>query len=220
MNPEDPPSTADAEQIQQDLAAMVEIPTRPVPAPRTVAALDVSYEVDGDRLVAAAVVVTPDGEIVEEQLATGQARFPYQPGLLAFREVPILLEVLAQLATPVDLLLVDGQGLAHPRRCGSASHLGVVTGMPAIGCAKNHFVGEHEEPGPNRGDRAPLVDRGDVVGAALRTQHGVRPVYVSPGHRIGVEQASNLVLSLCSEYRLPDPLRRADHISRQALLSS
>ena len=199
---------------------MVEIPDGPVPSPRTVAALDVSYEDGGDRVVAAAVVVAADGEILEERTVGGLATFPYRPGLLAFREVPILVEVLREVVTPVDMLLVDGQGLAHPRRCGSACHLGVVTGMPAIGCAKNHFVGEHEEPGPERGDRSPLVDAGEVVGTVLRTQRGVRPVYVSPGHRVGVEQASDIVLALCSQFRLPDGLRRADHISRQALQRS
>jgi deoxyribonuclease V len=206
----------EAERIQRELAAMVEIPAGPVPAPRAVAALDVSYAVGEDRTVAAAVVVA-DGEIVEERTVGGRADFPYRPGLLAFREVPILLEVLDRLVTPVDLLLCDGQGLAHPVRCGSACHLGVVTGLPAVGCAKSRFVGEHAEPGPRRGDRAPLVDGGERVGTVLRTQDGVRPVYVSPGHRIGIEQADELVLGLCSAYRLPDGLRRADHISRQAL---
>ena len=106
--------------------------------------------------MAAAVVITADGTVVEERMVTGRAEFPYVPGLLAFREVPILLDVLRTLDTPADLLLCDGQGLAHPRRCGAACHLGVVTGLPAVGCAKNHFVGEHDEPGPRRGDRAPL----------------------------------------------------------------
>jgi deoxyinosine 3'endonuclease (endonuclease V) len=207
----------EAEKIQRDLAALVEIPAGPVPAPRTVAALDVSYEVGGDRLVAAAVVVAADGTVLEERTVAGRADFPYVPGLLAFREVPVLLEVLRLVVTPVDLLLCDGQGYAHPRRCGSACHVGVLTGMPSVGCAKNHFVGEHAEPGPERGDRAPLVDAGKVVGAVLRTQCAVRPVYVSPGHRIGVEQATDLVLALTSRFRLPDGLRRADHISRQAL---
>ena len=211
------PDRLEAERTQQDLAAAVEIPAGPVPAPRTVAALDVSYEVDGDRMVAAAVVVAADGEVLEERTVRGRAEFPYVPGLLAFREVPILLEVLQQVVTPLDMLLCDGHGRAHPRRCGSACHIGVVTGIPAIGCAKNHFVGEHEEPGPERGDRSPLVDAGEVVGTVLRTRRGVRPVYVSPGHRVGVEQAGDIVLSLCSQHRLPDALRRADHISRQAL---
>jgi deoxyribonuclease V len=196
----------------------VRIPSAPVPAPATVAGLDISYEVGSDRAVAAAVVVDAgSGSVLEEAVVEGTADFPYVPGLLAFREVPMLLRVLDRLTAPVGLLLCDGQGLAHPRRCGVACHLGVLTGLPAVGCAKNHLVGEHDEPGPRRGDRAPLVDAGEVLGCVLRTQDGVRPVYVSPGHLIGVDQAADVVLGLCSRYRLPDPVRRADHISRQAL---
>ncbi|WP_214407019.1 endonuclease V [Pseudonocardia lacus] len=213
-----PDTVAGAEAVQGELAARVEIPAGPVPPPRRVAGLDVSYRKDSDLVAAAAVVVdTRTLEVVEEAVVEGAATFPYVPGLLAFREVPMLLRALDALTTPVDLLLCDGQGLAHPRRCGVACHLGVLTGLPAVGCAKNHLVGEHDEPGPRRGDRSALVDGGDVLGCALRTQDGVRPVYVSPGHRIGVDQAGDVVLGLCGTFRLPDPVRRADHISRRAL---
>jgi deoxyribonuclease V len=208
---------AEAEAVQRELAGRVRIPSGLVPAPATVAGLDISYQVGSDRTVAAAVVVDDRGTVLDEVVVEGNATFPYVPGLLAFREVPLLLQVLERLTAPVGLLLCDGQGLAHPRRCGVACHLGVLTGIPAVGCAKNHLVGEHREPGPRRGDREPLVDGGDVLGCALRTQDGVRPVYVSPGHLIGVDQAADVVLGLCSAYRLPDPVRRADHISRQAL---
>jgi deoxyribonuclease V len=196
----------------------VRIPSGPVPVPGTAVGLDISYEVGSERAVGAAVVVdTERGTVLEEVVVEGTVTFPYVPGLLAFREVPILLRAIDQLATPVGLLLCDGQGLAHPRRCGVACHLGVLTGLPAVGCAKNHLVGGHREPGPRRGDREPLVEGGDVLGCVLRTQDDVRPVYVSPGHLIGVDQAADVVLGLCSAYRLPDPVRRADHISRQAL---
>ena len=200
--------------MQGEVAVRVEVPDAPVPAPATVAGLDVSYEVGSDRVVAAAVVVEVDGgRIVEEVLVEGRAEFPYVPGLLAFRETPLLLRALDRLATAPDLLLCDGQGIAHPRRCGLACHLGVLTGLPAVGCAKNHLVGEHTGPGPRRGDRAPLVEDSTVLGHVLRTQDGVRPVYVSPGHRIGTAQATDLVLALSPSYRLPDPVRRADHLS-------
>jgi deoxyribonuclease V len=213
-----PGSVAEAEAVQQEVAARVRIPTEPAPPPRTVAGLDISYAKDSERVVAAAVVVDAGTlEVVEEVVVGGTVGFPYVPGLLAFREIPMLLRALESLTTPVDLLLCDGQGLAHPRRCGVACHLGVVTGLPAVGCAKNHLVGAHDDPGPRRGDRAPLVDGGDVLGCALRTQDGVRPVYVSPGHLIGVEQAADVVLALSPRFRVPDPVRRADHISRQAL---
>jgi deoxyribonuclease V len=189
-----------------------------VPAPRLVAGLDVSYAKESERLAAAAVVIEMTTRaVVEETVVKGFAAFGYYPGLLAFREVPILLQALRQLETTPDLLLCDGQGLAHPRRCGLACHLGVLTSVAAIGCAKTRFVGEHAEPGLDRGQRVPLVDSGQTVGEVLRTQDGVKPVYVSPGYAIGLAQASDIVLALCSQYRLPDPIRRADHISRRAL---
>jgi deoxyribonuclease V len=213
-----PRGVEEAEALQRELAARVRIPAGPVPAPASVVGLDISYETGSDRVVAAAVVVDAgSGTVVEEAVVDGTAEFPYVPGLLAFREVPMLRQVLRRLTVPVGLLLCDGQGLAHPRRCGVACHLGVLTGLPAVGCAKNHLVGEHREPGPWRGDREPLVHGGDVLGCVLRTQDGVRPVYVSPGHLIRVDQAADVVLGLCSAYRLPDPVRRADHISRKAL---
>jgi deoxyribonuclease V len=213
-----PESVAEAERVQQGIAARVRIPTEPVPPPRTVAGLDISYVKDSERVSAAAVVVdTGTLDVLEETVVEGTAAFPYVPGLLAFREIPMLLRALESLTIPVDLLLCDGQGLAHPRRCGVACHLGVLTGLPAVGCAKNHLVGEHDEPGPTRGDRAALRDGTEVLGCALRTQDGVRPVYVSPGHLIGVDQAADVVLGLCARFRLPEPVRRADHISRQAL---
>jgi len=211
-------SIADAERVQRELAARVVVPAGRVPEPGVVVGLDVSYVVGSDRVAAAAVVVeVGSGEVLEEAVVQGVVTFPYVPGLLAFREVPILTELLDGLRTPVDLLLCDGQGIAHPRRCGLAAHLGVLRGQAAVGCAKNHFVGEHREPGPRRGDREPLRDDEEILGEVLRTQDGVRPVYVSPGHLVGIAQAGDVVLALTSHYRLPDPVRRADHLSRAAL---
>ncbi len=213
-----PRTVEDAERVEREVAGQVAIPSEPVPPPRIVAGLDVSYATDSTRIAAAAVLVdVATRAVVEEAVVEGVAAFDYYPGLLAFREVPILLEVLERVRGSPDLLLCDGHGLAHPRRCGLACHLGVLTGIAAIGCAKTHFVGEHAKPGPDRGQCSPLVDAGEVVGQVLRTQDRVRPVYVSPGHAIGIAQSSDIVLSLCSRYRLPDPIRRADHISRHAL---
>lgn len=219
MSPSHWPRTSEeAERVQREVAVRVEIPSRPVPAPRTVAGLDVSYDTGSDRITAAGVLVdVAAAEIAEEATVEGVVTFPYIPGLLAFREIPLLLKVLERFRGTPDLLLCDGQGFAHPRRCGLACHLGVLTRLAAIGCAKTHFIGEHEEPGPHRGDRVPLVDDGETVGEVLRTQDRIKPVYVSPGHAIGIAQSSDVVLSLCSRYRLPDSVRRADHISRQAL---
>ncbi|HWR49190.1 MAG TPA: deoxyribonuclease V [Pseudonocardiaceae bacterium] len=213
-----PSNAADAERVQRELAAKVRIPTVHISAPTTVAGLDVSYSTDSDRIVAAAVVVEVGSEqIIDESIAESVATFPYVPGLLAFREVPALLDALARLRSIPGLLLCDGQGLAHPRRCGIACHLGVITGLPAIGCAKSRFIGEHDEPGPWRGARAPLLDTGELVGHVLRTQDRVKPVYLSPGHGIGFTQSCDLVLQLCTRFRLPNPIRHADHLSRQAL---
>ena len=212
------PTVAEAEEEQRRLAARVVIPAERVPWPRTVAGLDVSYEQGSDRVAAAAVVVdVGTGATVEQAVAEGVATFPYVPGLLAFREVPILLTVLERLATVPDLLLCDGQGIAHPRRCGLACHLGVVVGRPSVGSAKNHYVGEHAEPGTMRGDRAPLVDGGEIVGEVVRTRDRTRPVYVSPGHLVGVAQATDVVLDVAGRYRVPDPIRLADQLSRRAL---
>lgn len=217
-NPHWPRSPAEAEQVQRELAAVVRVPAAPIPVPVTVAGLDVSYSTGSDRMVAAAVVVeVGSGLIVEKSVVEGVAAFPYLPGLLAFREAPVLLAALEQLRSAPDLLVCDGHGLAHPRRCGVACHLGVLTSLPTIGCAKTRFIGEHDEPGSQRGDRTPLVDVGELVGYVLRTQDRVKPVYVSPGHGIGFDQSCAVVLDLCSKFRLPDPLRHADHLSGQAL---
>ncbi|MGH3926880.1 MAG: endonuclease V, partial [Pseudonocardiaceae bacterium] len=176
------------------------------------------YSTGSDRMAAAAVVVeVGSGRIMEESIVDGVAAFPYLPGLLAFREVPVLLDALERLRSVPDLLMCDGQGFAHPRRCGIACHLGVVTSLPTIGCAKTWFIGEHDEPESQRGDRTPLIDAGELVGYVLRTQNRVKPVYVSPGHGIGFDQSCAVVLDLCSKFRLPDPIRHADRRSRRAL---
>ena len=213
-----PESIAEAEELQRRLAGQVEVPADPIPAPATVAGLDVSY-VRGSDLIAATAVLfdVATGTVLEESTVRSVAPFRYVPGLLAFREVPPLLAALGRLRGRPDLVLCDGQGIAHPRRCGLACQLGIRVGLPAIGCAKTRFVGAHDEPGQRRGDRAALVDNGELIGHVLRTQDGVKPVYVSPGHRIGFDQSCEVVLAVCSRFRLPDPIRHADRLSRAAL---
>ncbi|NKZ05889.1 endonuclease V [Actinomadura latina] len=219
------PGTAEeAEAIQDRLRPMLELDVPGPGAPRTVAGLDVSYAGDGGgtgtRLAAAAVVL--DGatlEVLEESVAVGTAAFPYVPGLFAFRELPTLLDALRGLTTTPDLLVCDGFGVAHPRRFGLACHLGVLTGLPAIGVGKTAFVGTYEQPGARRGDASPLLDGGEVVGRVLRTRDGVKPVFVSVGHRTDLDTACRNVLSLTPEYRLPETTRRADRLSRDALSS-
>ncbi|MEU8360395.1 endonuclease V [Nonomuraea sp. NPDC048882] len=207
-----PTSVAEAEAVQDRLRGQVELT-----GPDTfalVAGLDVHYH--GDDEVTAAVVVL-DGatlEPVEQAVSHGKAAFPYVPGLFAFRELPALVEALERLTVTPDLLVCDGYGLAHPRGFGLACHLGVLTGLPSVGVGKTPFVGTHEPPGQERGAWTPIVHEGAVVGRALRTRRGVRPVYVSQGHRISLGTATGEVLRLASRYRLPEPIRHADHLAR------
>ena len=217
-----PSTPEEAEAIQDRLRPMLELDAPGPARPRTVAGLDVSYAGDGGgtgtRLAAAVVVMDATTlEVVEQSVAVGTAAFPYVPGLFAFRELPALVDALRGLRTVPDLLVCDGFGVAHPRRFGLACHLGVLTGLPAIGVGKTAFVGTCEEPGRRRGDAAPLLDGGEVVGRALRTRDGVKPVFVSVGHRTGLDTACRNVLALTPEYRLPETTRRADRLSRDAL---
>jgi deoxyribonuclease V len=210
-----PTTAAEAVAVQEELRGIVDN-TDVGDRPRYVAGLDVAY--DGDRLAAAAVVL--DWETlaeVDRAVVLGETTFPYVPGLFAFREVPGLMEALGKLSTTPDLLVCDGQGLAHPRRFGLACHLGVLTGLPTIGAAKTAFVGTHAEPGPTRGESADLIVDNEVVGAVLRTQDGVKPIYVSVGHRVSLSTAVRHVLHLAPRYRLPETTRAADHLCRQVL---
>lgn len=177
----------------------------------TVGGADVSERAG---IARAAIVVTRHLLPVEEAAVESPVRFPYIPGLLAFREIPALLGAWAKLRLRPDVLIVDGQGIAHPRRFGIASHLGVLLDQPTIGCAKSRLVGRYEEPPPERGAWTPLVDRGEVIGAALRTQTGRRVVYVSIGHRVSLETAIRVVLECSPRYRLPEPQRLADRLSK------
>ncbi len=179
-------------------------------AVRLVAGVDVTYP-EGSGLALAAVVVfrLPRLELVEEAFGSAPLTFPYVPGYLSFREAPAVLDALRRLGAVPDALLFDGQGLAHPRRFGLACHLGVILDRPAVGCAKSLLVGTHAEPGMRRGCRRRIVDRGETVGAAVRTRDGVRPVYISAGHRVDLPGAIRLVLACSRGRRVPEPLREA-----------
>lgn len=185
---------------------------------RYVAGVDVAYAKDDSRMACAAALLDAETlETVEIAIAIGVPQVAYQPGLFSFRELPIVLEALDRLAVRPDLVVCDGQGIAHPRRFGLASHLGVTRDFPTIGCAKTRLVGEHSAPGVVRGDRSPLVDAGEVIGAALRTQDMVRPIYASVGHRVSLATACAWILRLSPRYRLPETTRAADHAVRRAL---
>lgn len=183
----------------------------------TVAGVDVAYGRRGRSVAAQAAVAIFDFETqqpLEQATATLAVDFPYVPGLLTFREAPAALAALARLRRPPDLLLCDGQGVAHPRRIGFASHLGLYLDIPSIGVAKSRLIGEHAEPGPARGDRTPLLDGDEVIGAVIRTRAGAKPLYVSIGHRVGLETAVALVLRFAGRFRLPEPIRMADRLSK------
>ncbi len=181
---------------------------------RRVAGVDCGFE-QGGKVIRAAVAVLglPDLSPVEEAIARLPTSFPYVPGLLSFREVPAVLAALEKLQTLPDLLLVDGQGYAHPRRFGIACHLGMLTGLPAIGVAKTRLIGTHEEAPPFRGGWVPLWDGDEIIGAVLRTREGVRPLFVSAGYRIGLESAVEWVMRCTTRFRLPETTRRAHRLA-------
>ncbi|MBH5337791.1 endonuclease V [Streptomyces pactum] len=218
--PEDWPTTEAAALAVQDRlrGLVVRDGGGPAPGTGTVVGVDVAYDDDRD-LVAAAAVALDGGSlrVVETATVVGRVSFPYVPGLLAFREIPTVLGALERLRRTPDLVVCDGYGVAHPRRFGLASHLGVLTGLPTIGVAKNPFTFRFTAPGPRRGDAAPLLDGDEEVGRALRTRDGVKPVFVSVGHRVGLPEACAHTLSLARDYRLPETTRRADALCRQAL---
>ncbi|MEW6765957.1 MAG: deoxyribonuclease V [Pseudomonadota bacterium] len=202
-------SPAEMVAVQRELAGRVACEGPPVVTGR-IAGVDVGFE-DGGRLTRAAAVVLdmPSRVVVDMALARVPTTLPYIPGLLAFRELPAVLEALGQLQSVPDLLMCDGQGIAHPRRLGIAAHLGVTTGLPSIGVGKTRLCGHHADVPDVRGAWVPLEDRGEVIGAVLRTRVGVKPVYVSIGHRMGLEAAVASVMAALTRYRLPAPIRAA-----------
>lgn len=212
-----PRDEAEAVALQTELAGCVVVADdeRPV---ATVAGLDIAYEKDGDTAVATAVVLRrSDLAVLDQTVVHGSSDFPYVPGLLAFRELPLLLKAIEELRVAPDLYVCDGYGLTHPRRFGLACHLGVVLDAPAIGVAKNPPHLPVDAPGRRRGEWTPITAGEETVGCALRTQDGVKPVYVSVGHRSTLETARGLMLDLAPHYRLPEPIRAADQLGRRKL---
>ncbi|MEU6058389.1 endonuclease V [Streptomyces sp. NPDC047097] len=190
----------------------------PPPGTGLVTGVDVAYDDDRDLVAAAAVVLDAATlTVVEEATAIGRVAFPYIPGLLAFREIPAVLAALGRLESGPGLVVCDGYGQAHPRRFGLASHLGVLTDLPVVGVAKTPFTFRYEQPGQERGAASSLLAEDEEVGRALRTQPGVKPVFVSVGHRVGLEQACAQVLHLAPRFRLPETTRHADALCRRAL---
>jgi deoxyribonuclease V len=203
-------TTAEARALQRQLSARVVTEDRLADPVRLVAGADLSYDKGCPTLYAAVVVLDAvTGALVESRSVQREATFPYVPGYLSFREIPPLLEAFALVERRPDLVICDGQGLAHPRRLGLACHLGVLLDLPSIGCGKTRLVGRHREPGLRRGSSCRLLDGEEVIGRVLRTRTGVKPVYVSTGHRVCLETARRWVLKLAHPYRLPEPVRAA-----------
>ncbi len=210
-------SIAQALEIQQRLAAQVSKKSE-VTTPRFIAGVDISVG-KGEGTATGAVVILsyPELSVVETKVAQGKLDFPYIPGLLSFRESPLTLAACQKLTIAPDLILVDGQGIAHPRRLGLASHLGLLLNTPTIGCAKSILCGNHEVLGDEPGSYAKILDRGETIGAALRTKLRVKPVYVSIGHKVDLQTAAYWVMNCCRGYRLPEPTRLA-HLAAGANL--
>ncbi|MFQ4142379.1 deoxyribonuclease V [Chlorogloeopsis sp. ULAP02] len=198
------------EQLQAEVITVDQL-KQPV---QYVAGVDMGFEADGTISRAAVAVLSfPDLQLQETSIARRPTSFPYIPGFLSFREIPAVLDALEKIKLTPDIILCDGQGIAHPRRFGIACHLGVIVDIPSIGVAKSLLVGKHQDLSDIRGSWQPLVYKGDTVGAALRTRSGVKPVYISSGHRISLPTAIDYVLRCTTKYRLPETTRIADKLA-------
>lgn len=201
-------SAREAMAVQKTLREKIVLSDR-MDSIRFIAAADISYSKASNRSYGGVAVFTyPDMELIEEQSSYGDTGFPYVPGLLSFREGPVALDAFRKIKQTPDLILFDGQGIAHPRRFGLASHLGLILNKPSVGCAKSRLYGQCVEPGKLKGASTPLLDdEGGIIGAVLRTRDRVNPVFVSQGHRVSLETALDIVLTCCVKYRIPQPIR-------------
>jgi deoxyribonuclease V len=211
-------SCKEAIEIQRRLAKRVRF-TPMNKSPKVIAGLDCAFSKDGRRIVAAAVVIElPSFTVIETAIATRKVTFPYIPGLLSFREAPACIDAIEKLKAKPDVFIVDGQGIAHPRRFGIASHIGVLVDRPTIGCAKSRLIGSFDEPGRHKGNHSPLVNGNEVIGAVVRTRTNIKPVFVSVGHKCTLEDAIKVILECMTKYRLPEPSRLAHQLVSKAKL--
>jgi deoxyribonuclease V len=202
-------SITEALDIQLRLAAKVSKVSE-VTTPRFIAGVDISVGKTREMATGAVIILSyPELRLVETKIVNEKLNFPYIPGLLSFRESPLILAACEKLTVTPDLILVDGQGVAHPRRLGLASHLGLFLDTPTIGCAKSRLCGSHKELGVEPGSFVELVDSGEVIGAVLRTKLGTNPIYVSIGHKVDLQTAVHWALECCRGYRVPEPTRIA-----------
>jgi len=207
-----PRTISEAKVLQNDLKNKVRI----IPLQkkvRFVAGVDAAFA--GDRIIGTVCLFRyPEVTLVGEAYAEMRNLFPYVPGFLSFREGPVIVETIQKLPIKPDVILFDGQGIAHPLGLGIASHIGLLLNIPAIGCAKSRLVGEYTEPAVQRGSSSLLFYNNKPVGAVLRTRDNVKPLFISPGHRIDMKASIEIVLNCLSKYRIPEPLRRADFLSK------
>jgi deoxyribonuclease V len=202
-------SPTQAVALQRELAGRV-VTNTPLRSCKLIAGADCSYNRFSPTMYAGVIMLrAKDLTVVERTGAVDQTTFPYVPGLLSFREIPVLLKAFAKLEHTPDLVVYDGQGFAHPRRVGIASHLGLCLGLPVVGCAKTRLVGSFEEPGREAGCSSPLIDRDELIGRVVRTKTGVKPLFVSVGHLIDIDSAVHWVLATAKQHRLPEPTRLA-----------
>ena len=209
-----PASAAEAITRQQAMRQQVELTDGFGPL-RKIAGIDVGYDIN--RNISKAALVLMDWEtlqVVKTIIAQDKTPFPYIPGLLSFREAPVILKALSELGETPDLLFIDGQGIAHPRRLGIASHIGVLTGIPSIGVAKSVLCGKYQEPDNIKGATSPLIHKEEIIGTVCRSRVNVRPIFISPGHKISHNSAVTMTIRCLSRYRLPEPTRLADKLSK------
>ena len=209
-----PSSAKEAIAIQNELRDKVIIDDKYDP-PLTIAGLDVGYDPAAGEAKAALVVMQYDDlQIIEEITATAKTDFPYIPGLLSFREIPAIQKIFEMIDTRPDMIIVDGQGIAHPRRLGIASHIGVLLDIPTIGVAKKKLCGAHDDLSLTRSSKTALMHHGERIGTVYRSRDNVKPIYISPGHRIGNDNAVLIVKNMLRGYKLPEPTRLADKLSK------
>ena len=207
-------------QLQEELAAKVLTDVPKLEGIQYVAGADVAYDEAKNQMVGALAVLNAETlEIVESAYHLMEITFPYEPGLFSFREIPSLIETYNKLHIKPQLIICDGHGVAHPKRMGMASHLGVELGLPTIGCAKKRLIGEYGEVGQHRTSYVALIDNGEEIGKVLRTQDGIKPVFVSVGHQINLQDACEWVLKMTPNYRLPETTRAADQLVNRLLKS-
>lgn len=195
--------------LQRDLRTRLDIAERALPI-QLIGGADISLNLYSKVIYAGIVLLSfPAMEVVGWSLVKGETHFPYVPGYLAFREVPALVAAWSRLSVKPEVLIVDGHGIAHPRRLGIATHFGIETGQPTIGCAKKRLAGTYEEPGTERGDYTPIMDGDELIGHVLRSKSRTAPVFISPGHRVGLINSLDIVRACLGRYRIPEPTRRA-----------